>query len=78
MRNIQQDPRVRVKVGRDWHSGTAHVLPDDDPRERMRMLGRPVNDAMVRMVGSEPLVVRVDLDHSSRCAERPRGSSSTR
>ena len=41
VRNIQQDPRVRVKVGRDWHSGTAHVLPDDDPRERMRMLGAP-------------------------------------
>ena len=53
---------MRVKVGPKWRSGTAHVLPDDDPRERMRMLGRPVNDAMVRMVGSEPLVLRVDLD----------------
>ena len=62
VRNIQQDPHVRVKVGRDWHSGTAHVLPDDDPRERMRMLGRPLNDALVRMVASEPLVVRVDLE----------------
>jgi deazaflavin-dependent oxidoreductase (nitroreductase family) len=62
VRNIQQDPRVRVKIGRGWRSGTAHVLPDDDPRERMRMLGRPVNDAMIRMVGSDPLVVRVDLD----------------
>ena len=62
VRNIQQDPRVRVKVGRDWHSGTAHVLPDDDPRERMRMLGRPLNDALVRIVASEQLVVRVDLE----------------
>jgi deazaflavin-dependent oxidoreductase (nitroreductase family) len=62
VRNIQQDPRVRVKVGREWHSGTAHVLPDDDPRERMRMLGRPLNDALVRMVASEQLVVRVDLE----------------
>ena len=62
VRNIQHDPRVRVKIGRRWHSGTAHVLPDDDPRERMRILRRPVNDAMIRMVGSEPLVVRVDLD----------------
>ena len=62
VRNIQGDPRVRVKVGRRWHSGTAHILPDDDPRERMRMLGRPVNDALVRMVGSEQLVVRIDLD----------------
>lgn len=62
VRNIERDPRVRVKVGPDWHSGTAHVLPDEDPRARMRALARPVNDTMVRMVGSEPLVLRVDLD----------------
>ena len=62
VRNIQQDPRVRVKVGRDWHGGTAHVLPDDDPRARMRSLAARLNDAMVRMVGSEQLVVRIDLD----------------
>ena len=62
VRNIQKEPRVRVKVGRRWRSGTAHVLPDEDPRERMRMLGRPVNDTLVRMVGSEALVLRVDLD----------------
>ena len=63
VRNIQHDPRVRVKVGRSWHSGTAHILSEDDPRERMRALGRPVNDALVRLVGSEQLVVRIDLDH---------------
>jgi deazaflavin-dependent oxidoreductase (nitroreductase family) len=62
VRNIQQNPRVRVKIGRTWHSGTAHLLPDEDPRERMRLLGRPLNDALVRIVGSEPLVLRVDLD----------------
>jgi deazaflavin-dependent oxidoreductase (nitroreductase family) len=62
VRNIQDDPRVRVKAGRRWHSGTAHIMPEDDPRERMRILGRPLNDAMVRLVGSEQLVVRVDLD----------------
>jgi len=62
VRNIQSDPRVRVKVGRRWRSGTARILPDDDPRQRMRVLGRPVNDALVRMVGSEQLVVRIDFD----------------
>src|SRR3954453_19207646 len=35
VRNLQADPRVRVKVGRRWLSGTAHVLPDDDPRDRL-------------------------------------------
>ena len=62
VKNIEKDPRVRVKVGRRWRSGTAHILPDDDPRERSRMLGRPVNDAMVRLVGTEHLTIRVDLD----------------
>ena len=62
VKNIQADPRVRVKVGRRWRSGTAHILPDDDPYERMRMLGRRANDAAVRLVGTEHLVIRVDLD----------------
>ena len=62
VRNIEADPRVRVKVGRRWYEGTAHVLPDDDPVERMRMLGRPGNDSMVRLMGTEHLTIRVDLD----------------
>jgi deazaflavin-dependent oxidoreductase (nitroreductase family) len=62
VKNIKANPRVRVKVGRSWHEGTAHILEDDDPRERMRMLGRTVNDALVRAVGTEQLVIRVDLD----------------
>jgi deazaflavin-dependent oxidoreductase (nitroreductase family) len=62
VRNIQADPRVRVRVGRRWYSGTAQVLEDDDARARMRELRRPVNDVMVRAVGTEHLVVRVDLE----------------
>jgi deazaflavin-dependent oxidoreductase (nitroreductase family) len=62
VKNIQADPRVRVKVGRRWRSGTAHILPDDDPHERMRTLGRRANDATVRLMGTQHLVIRVDLD----------------
>ncbi len=62
VKNIQADPRVRVKVGGRWRSGTAHILPDDDPRERLRWLKRPVNDTMLLAVGTEQLVIRVDLD----------------
>jgi deazaflavin-dependent oxidoreductase (nitroreductase family) len=62
VRNIEANPRVRVKVGRAWFTGTAHVLEDDDPYERLRWLGRLVNDSMLRLVGTEHLVVRVDLD----------------
>ena len=62
VRNIKANPRVRVKVGRRWYEGTARILEDDDPRERMRMLGRTLNDATVRLVGTEHLTIRVDLD----------------
>jgi deazaflavin-dependent oxidoreductase (nitroreductase family) len=62
VKNIEADPRVRVKVGRRWHSGTAHILEEDDPLERMRKLGRPANDSMVRLMGTEHLTIRIDLD----------------
>jgi deazaflavin-dependent oxidoreductase (nitroreductase family) len=62
VKNIQQDPHVRVKVGRRWRSGTAHLLPDDDVAARLRSLRRPVNDALVRLVGTEHLTVRIDLE----------------
>ena len=65
VKNIEADPRVRVKVGRQWRPGTAHVLPDDDVRARMRALRRPVNDVAVRLMASDPLTVRVDLDPRS-------------
>jgi hypothetical protein len=43
VRNIEANPRVRVKgslSGSDWRTGTAHILDDDDPDERVRILGR--------------------------------------
>jgi deazaflavin-dependent oxidoreductase (nitroreductase family) len=62
VRNIRRDPRVRVKVGRRWRTGTAHVLPDDDPYKRLRWLGRPLNDVSLLLVGTEQLTVRIDLE----------------
>jgi deazaflavin-dependent oxidoreductase (nitroreductase family) len=64
VKNIQADPRVRVKVGRRWREGTAHLLPEDDVAARLRFLKRPVNDALVRMVGTEHLTIRIDLEPS--------------
>ena len=71
IRNIEHNPRVRLKL-RDglrarWHSGTAHLVPDDDPRERQRWLAAKVpgsasNAAAVRLFGTQLLPVRIDLD----------------
>jgi deazaflavin-dependent oxidoreductase (nitroreductase family) len=62
VRNIEREPRVRVKVRGRWRTGTAHVLPDEDPRALLRALKRPLNDAGLIVMATEPLVVRIDLD----------------
>jgi len=71
VRNIAKNPRVRVKLREGfrarWHTGTASLLLDDDPRERQRWLaqqhpGSASNAAAVRVFGTELLTVRIDLD----------------
>jgi deazaflavin-dependent oxidoreductase (nitroreductase family) len=71
VRNLEANPRVRVRSrygsSLRWRTGTAHVLPDDDPRERQRLLstGRPerrLNAAAVRAMSVELLTIRIDLD----------------
>jgi deazaflavin-dependent oxidoreductase (nitroreductase family) len=63
--NIQADPRVRVRTGRRWRGGTAHVLADDDWRDRQRRMPNRLNSAVVRAMGTEHVTVRVDLDPAS-------------
>ena len=69
--NMDAYTRVRLKL-RDglrsrWHTGTAHLLPDDDPRERQRWLASHLpssagNARAVRLFGTQLLTVRIDLD----------------
>ncbi|MEV8128950.1 nitroreductase family deazaflavin-dependent oxidoreductase [Streptomyces sp. NPDC085944] len=63
VRNIRADPRVRVRLRGRWYPGTAHLLPDDDPRARLRLLPR-YNSLAVRAmgVGTGLLTVRVELE----------------
>jgi deazaflavin-dependent oxidoreductase (nitroreductase family) len=77
VRNIKGNPRVRVKFRKGfrmpWRTGTAHLLPDDDPRERQKWLAREhpgsaSNAAAVRMFGTNLLTVRIDLDPNSPTA----------
>jgi len=61
VRNIEADPRVRVCIRGVWRAGTAHLLPGDDARERLRTLPR-LNSFAVRSVGTDLLTVRIDLE----------------
>ena len=51
VRNIEADPRVRVRVGRRWRSGRAQII---GPASAV--------PAMVRLMGTDHLSIRVDLD----------------
>lgn len=65
VRNIEADPHVRVQLGRRWRSGTAEIQDDDEPKSRLKQIGRPVNGMMVRAMGTDLLSIRVDLDPAS-------------
>ena len=68
VRNLEANPRLRVRVGRRWHDATATLLPNDDPRERQRLMPNKLNSAMVRVMKSDMLTVRIDLDPPARSA----------
>jgi deazaflavin-dependent oxidoreductase (nitroreductase family) len=84
VRNIEANPRVRVKIGRSWRAGTAHVLSDDDARARlelvasalgtMRRLDAAIFRSFVRWLGTEPVTVRIDLDPASGEGSIPVGA----
>ena len=59
--NIKANPAVRVRIRGKWRSGTAHLLPGDDVGQRLRSLPG-FNSALVRLMGSDLLTIRVDLD----------------
>ena len=60
VKNIKADPRVRVRLRGRWHNGTAHLVPDDDPQQRLRSLPQ-FNSFGVRTFGTNLLTIRVDL-----------------
>ena len=63
VKNIRANPRVRIKCGRSWRSGTATPLPDDDWRARQRQpYMAKANAVIVRAMKTEPMTIRIDLD----------------
>ncbi|HEX2213394.1 MAG TPA: nitroreductase/quinone reductase family protein [Mycobacterium sp.] len=60
IRNIKANPNVRVRLNGRWHRGVAHLMPDDDARERLKSLPQ-FNSMGVRTFGTNLLTVRVDL-----------------
>lgn len=86
VRNLIANPRVRVRSGRRWTTGTAEVLDADEPLARAgwiaEQLGRSKKMELfaTRMFCVDPVTVRVDLSHAMPLARKPpsRGSSISR
>jgi|SRR3954452_2219625 deazaflavin-dependent oxidoreductase (nitroreductase family) len=57
VRNLQSHPKVRVKIGRRWRSGTALLLADDDPVARSRTLPYQWDAAIGRHMASAALTI---------------------
>jgi deazaflavin-dependent oxidoreductase (nitroreductase family) len=72
VRNIEADPRVRVKAGRTWRAATAHVLDEDDAAARLdtvaaalgrtRRIDAAIFRWFVRVLRTRPVTVRIDLE----------------
>jgi deazaflavin-dependent oxidoreductase (nitroreductase family) len=61
VKNIKANPRVRLRLKGRWYTGTAHLVPDDDPHARLETLPK-LNSAGVRTFGTDLLTIRIDLD----------------
>jgi deazaflavin-dependent oxidoreductase (nitroreductase family) len=67
VRNIEANPRVRVKVGRRWRAGTAHFVSGVTPEAALERITEqnPAtrrNADVIRKVQTDMRVIRVDLD----------------
>jgi deazaflavin-dependent oxidoreductase (nitroreductase family) len=67
VRNFQERPEVRVRLGRRWRGGTAELLPEDDVKARIRTfssnaVSHAVTAATFRALESQPVTVRIQLE----------------
>ena len=67
VKNIKANPEVRVQIAGRWCNGLAHLVPEDDARQRAVWLN-PLNGLFERVASSDLMSVRIDLEESSDSA----------
>jgi deazaflavin-dependent oxidoreductase (nitroreductase family) len=70
VRNIEAEPGVRVRLGRHWRTGRAHLLTGDDWTTRLGSEIPRWNKPFLRALGTNQLTVRIDLDPLAPAARR--------
>jgi deazaflavin-dependent oxidoreductase (nitroreductase family) len=73
VKNVEANPHVRVRIGRRWRDGTARVSADQDWRALQRRMPNKLSSAAVRLMGTEHLTIRIDLEGARRQARRAPG-----
>lgn len=61
VRNLEADPRVRVRIRGRWRTGRAELVPDDDSRRRMFRIN-PLNGLFIAIAGRDHLTIRVRVE----------------
>lgn len=61
VRNVEANPRVRIRLRGRWRSATGQLLDDDDPVARVDSFGRPRHAQLVKTMGTALLTLRFDL-----------------
>ena len=70
VRNLEADPRVRVRLGRRWTEGTGQIMPGDDAVARAMGSPHRMDRFWVRTFGADPISIRVDLRAQSDSRSR--------
>ena len=60
VRNLEADPRCRLRLRRRWRPATATLVVDDDPVARLARFD-PKHAALVQKAGTSLLTVRFEL-----------------
>jgi deazaflavin-dependent oxidoreductase (nitroreductase family) len=67
VQNLLATPRVRVKIGRRWRTGSATLLPGDDAYRRRQILDRAngivgrLDGLIFRAAATDVCTIRIDL-----------------
>jgi deazaflavin-dependent oxidoreductase (nitroreductase family) len=61
VKNIEANPRVRIRTLGRWNTGTAHVLVHDDACQRLLTMN-PINSLFIWIAGTDLATIRIDLD----------------
>jgi deazaflavin-dependent oxidoreductase (nitroreductase family) len=59
-RNIADNPKIRLRQGKQWRAGVATFRPDDDVVARGRKFGR-LGAKMVKALETTPVSVRIEF-----------------